>query len=50
MYADDTILLSESKKGPQELLNTYRDYCTNKRLRVNIQKTKMVVLDSGGTL
>merc|ERR1712032_897094 len=27
MYADDTILLSESKKGLQELLNAYTCYC-----------------------
>ena len=43
MYADDTILLSESKKGLQELLNAYTDYCKNNRLRVNVQKTKIVV-------
>ena len=43
MYADDTILLSESKKGLQELLNAYTCYCNNNRLRVNVQKTKIVV-------
>ena len=43
MYADDTVLLSETKAGIQELLNGYSDYCNKNRLNINIEKTKIVI-------
>lgn len=41
LYADDTILLSESSKDLQFMLDTFSNYCENWKLKVNIEKTKI---------
>ena len=43
LYADDTILLSETEKGLQQLLNAFCNYCKQWKLSVNLDKTKVIV-------
>ncbi|XP_063418062.1 uncharacterized protein LOC134700624 [Mytilus trossulus] len=48
LYADDIVLLSESKTGLQASLNTLSTYCSNWKLQVNVQKSKVLVFNSNG--
>jgi exonuclease III len=48
MYADDLVLLSESKEGLQHSLNRLETYCTKWGLTVNLSKTKVIVFNKGG--
>jgi len=41
MYADDTVLLSDSPSGLQAALDSLSDYCTFWKLKVNAMKTKV---------
>lgn len=43
LYADDTVILSESHEGLQEALSVFEQYCTNWKLKVNTNKTKVVI-------
>ena len=43
LYADDTALLSETVDGMQETLKCFERYCEKWRLKVNSNKTKVVV-------
>ena len=47
LYADDTVLMSESKEGLQDILNKFGTYCDTWRLKVNIDKTKIMVFSRG---
>ena len=47
MYADDTVILSETSEGLQTALNLYCDYCTVWTLKINVDKTKVVVFTKG---
>ena len=47
LYADDTIVLSESAEELQKALNAVYDYCNNWKLTVNISKTKVVIFSNG---
>ena len=47
LYADDTILLSESVKDLQDMLDVLFLYCQKWQLTVNIAKTKAVVFSKG---
>ena len=49
-WADDLILISKSKEGLQEHLNILADYCEEWKLRVNIDKTKIIIFNKGGRL
>ena len=42
MYADDAILLSDSATGLQNSLNDLLQYCHERKLDVNLKKTKIV--------
>ena len=44
LYADDTVIFSESKEGMQSALNIFQSYCDKWKLTVNINKTKVLVL------
>lgn len=48
LYADDAVILSESREGLQEGLDIMHDYCVRWRLTVNTEKTKVVVFRKGG--
>ena len=43
MYADDTVLFAESKAKLQELLRYYEQYCNDWDLKINVDKTKIMV-------
>ena len=44
-YADDLVLLSESECGLQNSLNKLENYCNTWGLKININKTKVVVFN-----
>ena len=43
LYADDTALLSETPEGLQELLSHFENYCELWKLKVNTNKTKVMI-------
>ena len=43
LYADDTVILSDTAKNLQSSLNAFHNYCTECQLNVNIKKTKIIV-------
>ena len=47
LYADDTILLSESAADLQSMLHILHNYCQKWQLTVNTDKTKIVVFSRG---
>jgi hypothetical protein len=47
-YADDIVLLSESKSGLQSSLNILGIYCSNWKLQVNVEKSKVLIFNSNG--
>ena len=47
LYADDTILLAETPDQLQESLNALHEYCNKWHLKVNIDKTKVVIFSKG---
>ena len=47
LYADDTVLLSETKHDLQNQLNCLCEYCDRWKLKVNVDKSKVVVFSKG---
>ena len=47
LYADDTVLLSETPKGMQTALLAMEQYCTENKLHVNVDKTKIMIFSRG---
>ena len=47
LYADDTILLAESAEHLQVQLNAFGEYCDNWKMKVNVDKTKIMVFGFG---
>jgi hypothetical protein len=43
LYADDTILLAESESDLQNSLNVFEDYRSLRKLKVNVEKTKILI-------
>lgn len=43
LYADDTALLSETETDLQKMIDDFDNYCSTFDLKVNIDKTKVVV-------
>ena len=50
LYADDMVIFSKDEEGLQRGLDVLYDYCLKWKLKVNINKTKVMVFRSGGTL
>ena len=48
MYADDTVIFSESVEGLQNMFDSLNSYCKKRHLTVNTSKTKIIVLRNGG--
>ena len=48
MYADDLIILSESEAGLQECLHKLHNYTETWDLRINIKKTKVMIIQRTG--
>ena len=47
LYADDTVLMAETPEDLQKQLNIFHDYCLAWKLKVNIDKTKIVCFTNG---
>ncbi|PJE78266.1 hypothetical protein CI610_02799 [invertebrate metagenome] len=45
LYADDTVLMSESPEGLQSALDCFQNYCEHWKLTVNTNKTKIVFFE-----
>jgi hypothetical protein len=43
VYADDTVIMAESAADLQRQLDSFSDYCDILRLKVNVEKSKIVV-------
>ena len=50
LYADDIILFSETADGLQRGFDILADYCNIWKLKVNVNKTKVMVFRKGGML
>ena len=48
MYADDLIILSESEEGLQECMHKLDKYTDKWGLKINIDKTKVMIIQKGG--
>ena len=46
LYADDTIPFAENPNDLQHLLNVFYEYCEKWRLKVNVEKTKIMIFGS----
>lgn len=46
LYADDIVLLSESKSELQNCLNVLETYWSNWKLQVNVEKSKVLIFNS----
>ena len=46
LYADDTVLLANNEKQLQETLNTFEEYCKIWKLKINADKTKVLIFGS----
>ena len=42
LYADDTVIMAESAADLQKQLDSFSDYCDIWRLKVNVEKSKIV--------
>ena len=49
LYADDTVLLADSPENLQKCLNDFMTYCTDWKLNINYNKTKIVIFGSRKT-
>jgi hypothetical protein len=49
LYADDTVIMAESDADLQKQLDSFSDYCDIWRLKVNVEKSKIVVFSQGRT-
>jgi hypothetical protein len=43
LYADETIILSETEADMQYALAIFEKYCHHWKLKVNLQKTKVII-------
>ena len=47
LYADKTVILAESAEDLQLALNEFFIYCTQWKLNVNVEKTKIMIFSKG---
>jgi len=50
LFADDAVLISETREGLQKSLDSLYEYCCKWKLTVNVEKTKIMVFRKGGRL
>ena len=48
MWADDIILMSETKEGLQQCMNNLYNYCNQWKLVINFKKTKVMIFNKSG--
>ncbi len=46
-WADDLFLVSQSRQGLQSCLNKLEEYCTKWQLKLNVSKTKIMIMSKG---
>jgi len=46
LYADDTVLIAESAQTLQNCLNDFGEYCKTWKLKINKDKTKVIIFGS----
>jgi len=49
LYADDTVLVANDHLSLQKSLNDFMDCCTQWKLEVNIEKTKVIIFGARNT-
>jgi hypothetical protein len=49
LYGDDTVIIAESAADLQKQLDSFSDYCDIWTLKVNVEKSKIVVFSQGTT-
>ena len=49
-YADDAVILADMEQGLQEGLNCLYEYCNRWKLKINTDKTKIIVFRKGNRL
>ena len=49
LFADDLLILSETKKGLQHSLNNLSNYCDNWQLAINVNKSKSMIFKQNYT-
>ena len=47
LYADDTVILADTKESMQNALNIFQSYCEIWKLEVNVNKTKVMIFSKG---
>ena len=47
-WADDIVILSETKTGLQSSLDELEQYCSKNEMKVNVEKTKCMIFNKGG--
>ena len=47
LYADDNVLLAESDSDLQLMLNSFENYSDQLKLKINVNKTKILILSRG---
>ena len=50
MFADDTVLFSETEQGLQYMLYCLVQYTSKWKIKVNVENTKIMVFRKGGKL
>ena len=50
LYADDTVLMSETQADLQKQLDALKEYCDTWKLKVNVPKSKIVIFSKGRPL
>jgi hypothetical protein len=43
LYADDTVIMAESREDLQVRLNIFGEYCQKWKLKVNVEKNKILI-------
>ena len=49
-WADDIVILAESKEGLQNSLDELHKYCVVNKVKVNVEKTKCMIFNKGGKM
>ena len=47
LNADDTVILSDTKERMQNTLDIFQSYCLLWKLKVNVNKTKIIIFSKG---
>ena len=50
MLSDDTVLMAKSSADLQNQLNSFQDYCSIWKLKVNTDKSKVMIFSRGKLL